>query len=181
MHFRLVAFDAANRNFASHCMYQTSESILGIRVFFGGMFNSFRCYAPHFHLLFATFLHSSANYCCWFFAATAALIAAAAAVTDVVCFIFGGCFWSLTFNIQCIFHFRFNVPYRSIDCKRDGLTQISTHFTQTHTHTQSHTGKEEGARAQQFKNPKPKLKPIILYCASVFALFLPIHGETNEA
>lgn len=33
MHFRLVAFDAANRNFASHCMYQTSESILGIRFF----------------------------------------------------------------------------------------------------------------------------------------------------
>lgn len=44
----------------------------------------------------------------------------------VVYFIFAGCFWNLTYNIQCIFHFQFNVhtPFHRKTCSNQHTQHI---------------------------------------------------------
>lgn len=99
--------------------------------FFAGMHPllSIVCTPIYFILSLVTFLHSSANY----FVADFSL-PPPFSFLSVVYFIFGGCFWSLTFNIQCIFHFRFIVHHQpSIRMwKKDG--HILVHKS-PHTHT----------------------------------------------
>lgn len=81
--------------------------------------------------------------------------------------------WRSTFNA----FFIFDSTCRT-DPLKDGhiLREISTFHN---THSPKMMAKWNEANEPKL-NPKPKLKPIILYCAGICSI-LPFHGKTNEA